>query len=1249
MESRSTKLFLRQSLACGLLICAHAVGAAEQVVRFDMGPADSPCPHGYQRITPANIFPGSGNAGWAASQDLRGVMCAPETVADDRGVFGFRRATRFFANDVTRDLIIGRAPTVLVVRPPFKLAWMGLVSGVPGKGDYRGKAADELAPPMLDMQVTVNGRPIDSFTVPQPGMMEFRSYEVEGPDILKIRFASPNMAWGVNALILASAEGKAAAAVELDALKQSALFLPADQRAWWRREPERPSPSVTAGNTPFRVVARSPLADFRTPPKSTGGPARLRAFATPGEDEPLAFAVLPFRRLHRVRVSVSDLTQQQGAVIPGRSVTIRQIQAWPTKIDQHWRQGRGRYELRPELLLPWGDLDLPSGRRADFYVNVRVPASAEPGCYRGSLVVAPANMAPQELPVELTVLPFALPRLPLQWVGTHYDPPLLQAELYRKSRYYEEIRERLGRRESQELADMQAHGVNSFATSIALGVVDNRLWLDEARIRHVFALFGKYRLRAPIVLMLDFGPLLQSFGRTLYRHDLRAPAPPAAFFERAAQAVRRIEAMAQVANAPAVCYIPYDYWGDWTHCLFVARLMSALKPVVGERLMVCCGQELVPYVDLFVRIRCYRLLDEWRAPFNENALAIDMRRSKKVLWLAPTDLSLGLGVQPAVARYEAGFYARKHEATGILLGEYQGQDGNPFNALDSLSRGQGLTFPSAQGPLSTLAWEGIREAVDDLRYAQALDSLVNSTKTHPKSSLATAARQAERDMRRLLASLPGREPFLAALDRPDRDLSAPSDVLPRLRWRIAWRMGKLAGAVAGRRPTKADSTDNQISIECTRQAARPAKHPQRKVARCVLVTRPPVIDGKLDDDCWAKAHKMSDFVESEFGASAGPVTHIQLCADERNVYVGFTCEETEAEKQAGPRFEADQRDAPLRLDDSVHVFLDPNNTRRSCFQIGVNRSGAVLDLRVAPYPSLEWNSGATARVAAHGGHWTVEFALPKPQGGDVQNDFWGFNAARRVMGQPHRWLVWRPGGREPGDPEHLGRLVFERDPCYIADVRMGHPQVGVNRYAVNLVNTSRAAFAGRLSAVMKRLSARSERADFKVSVEAGQDKWYTVHQPLKHAGRGTLALALYPDSSQEPVSLVVRTDFEVRPIVDVRLGPANCPQGESILGTMRVSIRTDESRRKGTGQDPIFTNAEDRKPQQTQAEFTLRRKGGRRSIHTQSETIDPDQAYTIRIPTQGLRAGTYELRAEVIVGGETQGKAAYKFSVFDNF
>ena len=1195
-------------------------------------------------VTPITSLREGGSIGWLTHRDLRAGVCETENVVDRRGAFGFRKAPRFFTDEVTQDYIVGRASTVLVVRAPFRPTWMGIVSGVPGGADAPA------VPPIFDTRIMVDERVLDSFTIPEPGTLEFRGYEIDSGELVKIGLSSPHMAWVVNAVILASAEGKEAARAEWTAMREASTFLPMDRRMWWRAEAKPELEASGGADGPYRLVVRSPLSDFRRPPDLATQRPKLRTFATPGEEEPLAFSLIAARPLTQVRLTASSLTSVQGGIIASSMIAIRQVHSWPRKLDRYWRQGRGRYESRPEVLLPHVAADVSERGRLDFYLNVRVPETAEPGYYLGRVVVVPGNAPPRDLPIELRVLPFCLPKEPARWMGIEYDPPSLRAEAYRGSPYHEEIRERLTKREKQELADMLAHGVNGLAVRTEVKVEGDRARVDEAKLRHALGIVKGLKLRLPVVVILDVEPLLSTFGQALYTPDLRPPNPPEVLFAQLSRAVRRIEELSKEAEGLSIRYVPYDYWGDYTHRLFIARLLSALKPIVGDRLIVPGDNELVPYVDLYVGVRCYRLFDGWAPPFNERALPMALKRSKKELWLSPMDLSAGLGVQPALARLEVGLFAQRQTATGILLGPYRGQHGSPSNAFDSLSRGHGFTFTHADGPLATLAWEGVREGSDDWRYCQTLGALIASTRKHSRPSISMLARRAERDLRHLLDLLPGREQLMAAAPSMRGGDDSASVLIPLIRWRIAWWIDRLADAIAGTPSRSKRKLAARPHIKCEPIRIAPRKRRVRRVVSCARVRRPPILDGKLTDPCWAAVPKQDRFVDAEFGTSAGQATQMQLCTDGQNLYVAFTCQPTDAEKRAGCRFEPDRKDVPLWFDPSVHVFLDPSNAPHTCFQIGANRAGAFADLKTTPLPSMDWSSGATARVAPDDKRWTVELAFPLPKGAEkTTNDFWGFNAARRLAGQPPHWQVWSPSESPGTTPTCTGRLVFERRPCYIADVRMAPPHVGLNRYAVKLVSKSAKAFAGRLSAFLSFHSGRSEATHFKVSVDAGQSRWYTVYQPVKRVGAAMLALALYAKSDEEPCSAAIRTQVQVAPAVSLDLSPTYCIVGRQMLGTLEVHLDPPRGPAKESAIGSLVVNAEAPDPQELEITFRLRRQGSRRRIHTQSLTIAPSPAYSVQMPTADLQPSRYELDAKVTVGGKTKGTATCRFVTFDDF
>ena len=257
--------------------------------------------------------------------------------------------------------------------------------------------------------------------------------------------------------------------------------------------------------------------------------------------------------------------------------------------------------------------------------------------------------------------------------------------------------------------------------------------------------------------------------------------------------------------------------------------------------------------------------------------------------------------------------------------------------------------------------------------------------------------------------------------------------------------------------------------------------------------------------------------------------------------------------------------------------------------------------------------------------------------------------ARRLAGPPPRWQVWSPSGPPGADPGCTGRLAFEKRPCYIADVRMAPPHVGLNRFAVKLVSKSKRDLSGRLSAFLNFHSGRSEVTHFKVKVAAGQSRWYTVYQPVKQAGSARLALALYPRADAEPCSSAIRTHFDVAPVVALGLSPPYCITGRQIQGTLGVHLDPPRGPTQRTAPGPLAVRAEAPESGPIEITFTLRRQGSRRRVHTQSIKPPPSPTYSVQMPTAELRPGRYELDAKVTLDGKTKGTATCQFVTFDDF
>lgn len=178
------------------------------------------------------------------------------------------------------------------------------------------------------------------------------------------------------------------------------------------------------------------VTDYMAPtgaePEPLGGRKTRRAtmFATPGEYEPVAFALVTLTHLRGVTITGGELTGPMG-VISSAHLRVRAVERVP---------GMGRSVLTD--LGP--SLELPAGSPRLFWVTVRVPTGSDPGLYAGTVTVAHAGETLARLDLVLDVLPIRLEEPPFA-LGLNYTNP--------------RDPEALG----EHLTDMREHGMTAVA------------------------------------------------------------------------------------------------------------------------------------------------------------------------------------------------------------------------------------------------------------------------------------------------------------------------------------------------------------------------------------------------------------------------------------------------------------------------------------------------------------------------------------------------------------------------------------------------------------------------------------------------------------------------------------------------------------------------------------------------------------------------------------------------------------------
>lgn len=197
---------------------------------------------------------------------------------------------------------------------------------------------------------------------------------------------------------------------------------------------------------------------------------------------------------------------------------------------------------------------------------------------------------------------------------------------------------------------------------------------------------------------------------------------------------------------------------------------------------------------------------------------------------------------------------------------------------------------------------------------------------------------------------------------------------------------------------------------------------QRPSIVAVRTDSPPVIDGRLDDACWAKANIATDFTETQYVRPLIERTFVRVLYDERCLYVAFECMEPHPEKILAT---VRKRDRFLRSDDRVDVRIDTFNDRRSGYMFIVNTLGTVWDARQGLFGvDSNWDSNIVVACKVTPDRWFAEMAIPIADMHFEKKDnaAWGINFFRIEKGK-QEYSSWSYLNQKPYMPRNYGVLT----------------------------------------------------------------------------------------------------------------------------------------------------------------------------------------------------------------------------------
>ena len=559
-------------------------------------------------------------------------------------------------------------------------------------------------------------------------------------------------------------------------------------------KPEIPLPEAEK-SSPLRIFVTDPfsttpiLPDTVLPAEQLGKTIFFRG--TPGEFESASFVLRSRTEQKKVSLQISDL--KSGAnVIPPSQLDPRLVRCWYQSVGA-WRSDATAKEpsvLVPELLLNDPDLvrvdewkkinylrygregsstyvnvsdrttnnntwqkamriadhpiyDAPSlrpvtlrpGRNQQFFLTLHIPEGAAPGTYTGKITLNSAAGELDVLRIEAEVLPFTLPE-----PRTYYnlDKPFITG-LYYNSILWDDDAVGLTsffRNEKQikaELRNLAEHGV-MHPTNFQLNAGGNK-GITEERFRKLFR--RMLRLRREAGLASDVAYLISNPNINLSANMKPTPENLAKLTERAKDVMDLVEAELGHRNV-------YFYGVD------EAR-----------------GEKLKAQIPFFEAIRkagaktfCAGYRDYPGIPGNFSVIgpvqdllvcALQPEREESAKWHSIThDVWCYYYPQsgcenPGAFRRNFGLDLWKCNYDGAATFCYWLALGHPWNDFDStIHRDLNFVYPTADGVVNTLAFEGYREAFDDIRYATKLLLECRAARSSGNAGRIAAANEAER-------------------------------------------------------------------------------------------------------------------------------------------------------------------------------------------------------------------------------------------------------------------------------------------------------------------------------------------------------------------------------------------------------------------------------------------------------------------------------------------------------------------------
>jgi hypothetical protein len=206
----------------------------------------------------------------------------------------------------------------------------------------------------------------------------------------------------------------------------------------------------------------------------------------------------------------------------------------------------------------------------------------------------------------------------------------------------------------------------------------------------------------------------------------------------------------------------------------------------------------------------------------------------------------------------------------------------------------------------------------------------------------------------------------------------------------------------------------------------------RVIATARRASQPPKIDGALDDVVWQTATPLTDFIQTEplEGQPASEKTEVRILYDDRFVYIGVICYDTEPSQII---VTDSRRDSSLIDMDSFQMVFDTYHDRQNGFIFGTNPAGTQYDAQIRDEGenqsgglpvlgrtqtgsgggiNVNWDATWEVKAQITEIGWTAEFSIPlRSLRYGPPPQVWSANFMRNIQRKREK-AYWSPIARQ---------------------------------------------------------------------------------------------------------------------------------------------------------------------------------------------------------------------------------------------